>query len=279
MSITTTQFAGHEAIQIESGGIRLMVTTGVGPRVLGLLTEDGANHFAELPESTLECPGSGPFHLRGGSRLWAAPEDPRFTYRPDDDPVGVEEIADRAHIFARQLGDHPPVNLSGHMHIIHRPVSGAGADPERMCNRREVVLAKMKQPAGEQQCTQPGGGKQGIMGSGQLAADKKLHSQKFGVKTGIVGDNHGTMQHFAQGRGDLAESGLTEQIIITDAIDGARFGVHLPVRLQQRVDAADFTAVLQPQRRDFHNPVYQSGCQAGCLRIQDHSGNLCRQHL
>jgi hypothetical protein len=92
MPITTTRFAGHEAIEIASGRVRLMVTTSVGPRILGLLTEDGRNHFAELPEMTLECPGSGPIHLRGGSRLWAAPEDPRFTYRPDDDPVGVEEI-------------------------------------------------------------------------------------------------------------------------------------------------------------------------------------------
>jgi hypothetical protein len=101
MPITTTQYAGHEAIQIESGGVRLMVTTGVGPRVLGLLTEDGANHFAELPEATLECPGSDPFHLRGGSRLWAAPEDPRITYRPDDDPVGVEEIGDGIKLTTR----------------------------------------------------------------------------------------------------------------------------------------------------------------------------------
>jgi hypothetical protein len=101
MPITTTQFAGHEAICIEAGQVRLMVTTSVGPRVLGLLTEDDRNHLAELPEMTLECPGSGDFHLRGGSRLWAAPEDPRVTYRPDDDPVGVEEIGDGVRLVTR----------------------------------------------------------------------------------------------------------------------------------------------------------------------------------
>ena len=101
MPITTTQFAGHEAIQIESGRIRLMVTTSVGPRVLGLLTPDDVNHFAELPEMTLDCPGSGVIHLRGGSRLWAAPEDPRVTYRPDDDPVGVEELDDGVRLTTR----------------------------------------------------------------------------------------------------------------------------------------------------------------------------------
>jgi len=101
MPITTTQYAGHEAIQIQAGRIRLMVTTSVGPRVLGLLTPDGANHLAELPEMTLDCPGSGVIHLRGGSRLWAAPEEPRFTYRPDDEPVGVEEIDDGVRLVTR----------------------------------------------------------------------------------------------------------------------------------------------------------------------------------
>ena len=109
MSITTTQFAGHEAISIRAGRVRLVATTSVGPRVLGLLTEDGRNHFADLPEMTLPCPGSGPIHLRGGSRLWAAPEDPRFTYRPDDDPVGVEEIVDGVKLVTRP----DPVSNSG----------------------------------------------------------------------------------------------------------------------------------------------------------------------
>ena len=101
MSISTTRFAGHEAIRIDAGRVSLVATTSVGPRILGLLTEDGRNHFAELPDMTLDCPGSDPIHLRGGSRLWAAPEDPRFTYRPDDDPVGVEEVDDGVRLITR----------------------------------------------------------------------------------------------------------------------------------------------------------------------------------
>jgi hypothetical protein len=94
MPLTTTRYAGHEAIEIESGAVRLVVTTSVGPRVLALITGDGVNAFAELPDMTLTCPGSGAFHLYGGHRLWAAPEDPRVTYRPDDDPVEVTERPD-----------------------------------------------------------------------------------------------------------------------------------------------------------------------------------------
>jgi hypothetical protein len=100
-SISTTQYAGHEAIRINAGAVDLVVTTSVGPRILGLLTRDGRNAFVELPELTLPCPGSEPVHLYGGHRHWAAPEDPRVTYRPDDDPVGVEELDDGVRLTTR----------------------------------------------------------------------------------------------------------------------------------------------------------------------------------
>jgi hypothetical protein len=129
MPITTTRYEGHEAIQIEGGRIRLMVTTSVGPRVLGLLTEDGRNHLAELPQMTLECPGSGLFHLRGGSRLWAAPEDPRTTYRPDDDSVGVEEIGDGVRLVTRP----DPVSET------HREIEIRVTGPERFAFRYRIV--------------------------------------------------------------------------------------------------------------------------------------------
>ncbi len=129
MSITTTRYAGHEAIQVEAGRVRLVVTTSVGPRVLGLLTPDGRNHFAELPDMTLDCPGSDPIHLRGGSRLWAAPEDPRLTYRPDDDPVGVEEIVDGIRLATR------PDPVAGTSREISLRVTG----PERFAFDYRVV--------------------------------------------------------------------------------------------------------------------------------------------
>jgi hypothetical protein len=94
MTLTMERYAGHEAVAIDAGPVRLLVTTAVGPRVLALLAPDGHNALAELPDMTLDCPGSDPFHLRGGHRLWAAPEDPRVTYRPDDDPVAVTELPD-----------------------------------------------------------------------------------------------------------------------------------------------------------------------------------------
>jgi hypothetical protein len=101
MSISKAEYAGHQAVVVEAGSARLVATTSVGPRVLALLGPDGTNAFAELPDMTLPCPDAGPIHLRGGHRLWAAPEVPRLTYRPDDDPVEVEDVPDGVRLRTR----------------------------------------------------------------------------------------------------------------------------------------------------------------------------------
>jgi hypothetical protein len=91
---TETRFAGYECLRLENEALGLWITRSVGPRILGLALPGGQNLFAELPEYRLGCPGVGPFWLRGGHRLWCAPEDPRRTYLPDDDPPAITEIED-----------------------------------------------------------------------------------------------------------------------------------------------------------------------------------------
>lgn len=149
MSLTNTQYAGHEAIRIDAGAVGLVVITSVGPRVLGLLTEDGRNHFAELPHMTLPCPGSDPIHLRGGHRLWAAPEDPRVTYRPDDDPVGVEEIPGGVRLVNRPdpvagTSREMDIRVSGseRLTIDHRIVNTAD-HPQRLAAWAITMMAPL----------------------------------------------------------------------------------------------------------------------------------------
>jgi hypothetical protein len=78
----------------------------VGPRILGLLGAggDGPNLMAVLPEATLERPGGAPFRLRGGHRLWAAPEVPAISYEPDDRACSVAELADGIRVEAPRDG-------------------------------------------------------------------------------------------------------------------------------------------------------------------------------
>jgi len=84
---TTTRFADYDCVKLENDALALWVTQSVGPRIIGVALQDGANLLAELPDETLDCPGEGTYSFYGGHRLWHAPEDPRRTYIPDDTPV------------------------------------------------------------------------------------------------------------------------------------------------------------------------------------------------
>jgi hypothetical protein len=120
MAFTMTQFGGHQAFRLEAGEVSVYATTSVGPRILGLVLPDGRNALVELPNATLPCPGSGLFRLYGGHRLWAAPEDPRVTYRPDDAAVGIEELPDGVILTA------PPDPVAGTQRILTIRVTGPG---------------------------------------------------------------------------------------------------------------------------------------------------------
>jgi hypothetical protein len=89
---TQTRFAGYECVRLENEALALWLTRSVGPRILSLALPGGENLFAVLPDDAVECPGIGPLSFRGGHRLWYAPEDPRRTYLPDDDPLAITEI-------------------------------------------------------------------------------------------------------------------------------------------------------------------------------------------
>ena len=88
---TEASFAGYDCAGLENDALALWVTRSVGPRIISLTLQGGANLFAELPDDTVDCPGIGAFSFRGGHRLWYAPEDPRRTYIPDDTPVTIND--------------------------------------------------------------------------------------------------------------------------------------------------------------------------------------------
>jgi hypothetical protein len=91
MKRTTTRFAGYDCIKLENDVLALWVIQSAGPRIIGLALQSGDNLFAEVPDVTLDCPGEGACSLRGGHRLWHAPEDPRRTYIPDDTSVTITD--------------------------------------------------------------------------------------------------------------------------------------------------------------------------------------------
>jgi hypothetical protein len=75
--------------RIANGEVEAVVTSDVGPRVMRYGFAGGQNFFKEFEES-LGKSGEPSWQLRGGHRIWAAPEDPVRTYAPDNGPVRVE---------------------------------------------------------------------------------------------------------------------------------------------------------------------------------------------
>jgi hypothetical protein len=88
--------AGLRCLVLSAGDLSVSVSVDVGPRVIAFNGRDGSSPFAVLPDLSIDCPGVGPFHLRGGHRLWHAPEIAASTYLPDDVPVTVTVAADSA---------------------------------------------------------------------------------------------------------------------------------------------------------------------------------------
>ncbi|HZT33477.1 MAG TPA: hypothetical protein VFA33_26555 [Bryobacteraceae bacterium] len=75
--------------RISNGEVELVITSDIGPRIMRYAFVGGQNLFKEFEES-LGKSGEAAWVLRGGHRLWAAPEDPVKTYAPDNGPVRVE---------------------------------------------------------------------------------------------------------------------------------------------------------------------------------------------
>ena len=86
------KFNDYNSMQLKNGSLSVWMTLDFGPRVIALIPEGGANLFAELPDAQIECPGSGMYSLRGGHRLWYAPEYPPRTYLPDDYHLESKEV-------------------------------------------------------------------------------------------------------------------------------------------------------------------------------------------
>lgn len=79
--------AGRE-LRITGSAYELMIPLDYGPRVRSLRLGDGPNVFADLENET------GGLKVRGGHRLWVAPERKEVTWINDDEPVTIEHIED-----------------------------------------------------------------------------------------------------------------------------------------------------------------------------------------
>jgi len=71
--------------------IKVFIARDFGPRILAFGFLEGVNIMAIVPNAKIPLAGEGVFSLRGGHRLWAAPETPERTYAADDLPPKIIE--------------------------------------------------------------------------------------------------------------------------------------------------------------------------------------------
>jgi hypothetical protein len=88
--VEKTEYKGWpNCYRVTNGEVELIVTADVGPRIIRFGFVGGQNLFKEYPEQ-LGKTGEEKFQLRGGTRVWKAPEDPIATWAPDNVPVEIQ---------------------------------------------------------------------------------------------------------------------------------------------------------------------------------------------
>ena len=92
MNQISERYAGYDCVKLENTAVSVWVTRDVGPRIIGLALPDGDNLLAVVPQASATTPAGNVYQLRGGHRLWHAPEHIERTYVPDDTAVTINNI-------------------------------------------------------------------------------------------------------------------------------------------------------------------------------------------
>lgn len=138
--IEKTNFKGWpNSYRITNGEVDLVVTSDVGPRIIRFGFAGGQNLFKEFAEMIGKS-GEKEWMIRGGHRLWAAPEDPVKTYALDNGPVKIEVKG------GVLIATQPVEQLTGLEKQITVKLAPTGTNVEvvhriRNTNRKAVKLA------------------------------------------------------------------------------------------------------------------------------------------
>jgi hypothetical protein len=88
-----------DCVEIKSGDFRLVVTTAVGPRVIGGFVGDGQNIFCVVPAQA-GATGGNAWKIYGGHRLWHSPESKPRSYSVENKKIKYAEQADGGFFFS-----------------------------------------------------------------------------------------------------------------------------------------------------------------------------------
>ena len=109
---------------LSNGTAELVVTAGVGPRILRYAFNGRENILGEVPEVSQRT-ALGVWKPWGGHRLWAAPESMPASYSIDDAPVQCESVGERE-IHLRQDASEKTAHLEKNISVA-LDAEGTGA--------------------------------------------------------------------------------------------------------------------------------------------------------
>jgi hypothetical protein len=117
--------------RVSNGEVEVVVTGDVGPRIIRFGFVGGQNLFKEFADQ-LGKSGEEKFQLRGGDRVWKAPEDPIATWAPDNGPVEIRVTP--TGLIAREPVE-PLTNLQKEIEISMAPSGTQVTVSHRIVNR------------------------------------------------------------------------------------------------------------------------------------------------
>jgi hypothetical protein len=136
VSVTPTPYGGWpHCYRVSNGEVELILTADVGPRIIRFGFAGGRNLFAEMA-SQLGKSGEPDFRLRGGHRLWMAPEHAVKSWAPDNTAVHIATATDG---LAARAPVEPVSGLEKEIEVRMAP-SGAVTVTHRMRNRSGSIL-------------------------------------------------------------------------------------------------------------------------------------------
>ncbi len=137
VTVVKTEYKGwHNCYRVSNGEVELIVTGDVGPRVIRFGFVGGQNLFKEYADQMGKT-GEEKFQLRGGSRVWKAPEDPIATWAPDN--VAVEIIPTANGLIARAPVE-PVSSLQKEIEVSMAPSGTDVTVKHRITNRSLYTL-------------------------------------------------------------------------------------------------------------------------------------------
>lgn len=136
-------------LRLSNAAVELIVTLDVGPRIISYRLKDGKNAFKEFDQQ-LGKSGEKEWLIRGGHRLWAAPEDTTRTYALDNGPVQCKEIApgtlrftpapEKEYGLQKEIDVVMPADGGSRVKVVHR-LTNVGKEPTELAPWALTVLA------------------------------------------------------------------------------------------------------------------------------------------